>query len=369
MESRLLKHELDTPCLILDLDILEENLRKMQNLADDAGKNLRPHVKTHKCSTLARKQIETGAIGICAAKISEAEGLAEAGIENVLITGPAPTPIKMKRLAALVQKSPSTMIVLDHPTGVDLLSEALEEKRLSMNVLIDLDVGLHRTGVIPKDAPDLAKYVLSKHNLKLRGFQAYAGQVQHISDYEEREAASKEALKDAAAIFSKMNNELPGFDIFSTSGTGTFDIDLAIPEITELQVGSYACMDVEYMSIGSAKNPHQFDFFRPALRLLTSVISVNQEEFITVDAGLKSLYKHGGIPEVLGKSGLTYSWFGDEYGKITAAGNGMLPSTGDVLEMAVSHCDPTINLFDEFYIIRGKEVLDTWPVDLRGCSH
>jgi D-serine deaminase-like pyridoxal phosphate-dependent protein len=158
--------------------------------------------------------------------------------------------------------------------------------------------------------------------------------------------------------------------IFSSSGTGTFDIDLSVPEVTELQVGSYACMDVAYLGIGSAGDPTRFTSFGPALRVLSTVVSRNQKGFVTVDAGLKSLYKDGGVPQVLGPEypGMTYNWFGDEYGMISCPGNVAPPSLGTVLELVPSHCDPTVNLFDRYYLTRGAEVVDTWPIDLRGCS-
>jgi len=364
------KFSLDTPCLILDLDILEGNLHRMQEIAGSAGKDLRPHAKTHKCSILARKQIETGAIGICAAKVSEAAALAKEGVPGILITGPVATPAKIEKLIDLLQSAPSTMIVVDHPKAIELLSDALRDRGLSMDVLLDIDVGLERTGVAPELAPQLARAILSHENLKLRGIQAYAGQIQHISSFEERKSTSIACLQDAVSVFRELSREIESCTIFSASGTGTFDIDLAVPEITELQLGSYACMDAQYMSIGSAGDPGRFTAFGPALRLLSSVVSANQRGFVTVDAGLKSLYSDGAIPRVIrpeGK-GLVYDWFGDEYGMIKATNEEDLPPLGSVLELIVSHCDPTINLFDRFFITRGDQVVDIWPIDLRGCS-
>jgi D-serine deaminase-like pyridoxal phosphate-dependent protein len=364
------KADLDTPCLVLDLDILETNLRKMQSAVSAAGKNLRPHAKTHKCSSLARKQIEVGAIGICAAKVSEAEALVKAGISGILITGPVPTKGKIKRLVEILAIDPSLMVVLDHREGVDLLSAALAEKGLSMDVLLDVDVGLHRTGVNPAGALELADYILSRKNLRLRGIQAYAGQVQHIRSYETRKNASLQSLQEAIPIFRDLQNKVETCTIFSASGTGTFDIDVKLPEVTELQVGSYACMDVEYSDIGSAEDDRNFTSFGPALRLMTTVVSANQRGFVTVDAGLKSLYQDGGTPRIIGTefSGVTYLWFGDEYGMIICQENKEIPPLGTVLELMTSHCDPTINLFDQFYLTRGTEVVGVWPIDLRGCS-
>jgi len=364
------KSDLDTPCLVLDVDVLERNLQRMQAAADGAGKNLRPHVKTHKCASLARKQIQAGAIGVCAAKVSEADALAKAGLDNILITGPVVTPAKIERLVDLLKLSPNLMVVVDHPDNIDMLDTALGTKGLSMGVLLDVDVGLNRTGVKPSDAPALADQIVSRTHLHLRGIQAYAGHVQHIRSYDTRRQTSHRCLQDAVGAFREIRAGVPTCTIFSASGTGTFDIDLAVAELTELQVGSYVCMDAEYLNIGSADDDARFTAFPPALRLLTTVVSANHKGFVTVDAGLKSLYKDGGTPEVIvpEDSALVYDWFGDEYGRISGTDNSELPALGTVLELVASHCDPTINLFDKFYLTRGEEVVATWPIDLRGCS-
>jgi D-serine deaminase-like pyridoxal phosphate-dependent protein len=365
------KFDLDTPCLVLDMDVLERNLRTMQAAADRAGRSLRPHAKTHKCSALARKQIDAGAIGVCAAKVSEAEALVKAGLDGILITGPVVTATKIERLLNALAAAPSLMTVVDHRDGVELLAAALRERRLSMDVLLDVNVGLNRTGVRPCDALKLADVILAHHpTLRLRGIQAYAGQVQHVRSYEARKAASHQCLEGAGAVFRALQRVTETCTLFSASGTGTFDIDLTVPGLTELQVGSYACMDAEYLAIGSAEDSSRCASFGPALRLLTTVVSTNQEGFVTVDAGLKALYRDGGVPQVFGsdRCGMGYDWFGDEYGRVSCPDNVELPSLGTVLELVTSHCDPTINLFDSCYLTRGTEVVGVWPIDLRGCS-
>jgi D-serine deaminase-like pyridoxal phosphate-dependent protein len=364
------KYDLDTPCLTIDIDALEQNLAKMQATAWAAGKNLRPHAKTHKCSILAKKQIQAGALGACTAKVSEAEVLADAGVQGILITGPVVTEPKINRLLAILQKDPTVMVAVDHPDNVRRLDEALQAQNLSLGVLLDLDVGLGRTGVSPEAAPELAGHILKSQKLQLRGIQAYAGQVQHIAKFAERKKASHECMQRAADLFRQLKEKETRCTIFSGSGTGTFDIDIDIAEQTELQVGSYAVMDAEYLNVGSQADPERFAPFQPALTLLTSVVSVNQDRFVTVDAGLKTLYQHGGIPWVVSRdySGLKYEWFGDEYGKLIRSGDDNLPELGSVLELVTSHCDPTINQFDCFYITRGDKVIDTWPIDLRGKS-
>ena len=365
------KFDLDTPCIVLDLDILEKNLGQMQAGATAAGKNLRPHAKSHKCSILAGKQLEQGAIGICAAKVSEAEVLVNNGAHGVLVTGPVASEKKAARLVKLLGVSPSLMTAVDHAESIELLDRLLAIAGFDMDVLVDIDVGLQRTGVPPSRALELAELVLASRNLRLKGIQAYAGQVQHIQRYDERKTASIECMSQAAAVFRQLQAKAASCTIFSGAGTGTCEIDLEIAGLTELQVGSYTLMDAEYMAIESARHPKLADFFPAALTLLTTVISVSQDTHVTVDAGLKSLYRDGGHPQVVTAAhrALRYDWFGDEYGMLSARKKtAALPRLGEIVELVVSHCDPTVNQFDCYYVIRGNKVVDQWPIDMRGCS-
>ncbi|MEO8400005.1 MAG: DSD1 family PLP-dependent enzyme, partial [Ignavibacteriaceae bacterium] len=201
------------------------------------------------------------------------------------------------------------------------------------------------------------------------GIQAYAGHVQHIHSYEERKKISHRCLKEAVDVFQDLNSSIPSCTIFSSSGTGTFDIDLDVPEVSELQAGSYICMDTEYLEIEANDKSAQL-VFEPSLRLLTTVVSANQKNFVTVDAGLKALYQDGGMPQVITpeNSGFKYDWFGDEYGRITCSNNSKFPAVGTVIELVTSHCDPTINLFDRYFLTRDEKVVGSWQIDLRGCS-
>jgi D-serine deaminase-like pyridoxal phosphate-dependent protein len=362
------KWELDTPCLVIELDLLDENLQKMQSWVKAAGKALRPHAKTHKCSTLAKMQIANGAIGVSAAKISEAEALVDAGLSGVLITGPVAGREKVHRLVSLLGRAPFLMTVVDNLSVIELFESRLAEKNRRLDLLLDIDIGHRRTGTPPAKALELANRLISSNYFRLRGIQAYAGHVQHIQRYEDRKSASREGLRQAAAVFRQLQARTESCTIFSASGTGTARIDLAVQELTELQAGSYALMDAEYLSIESADGSETPDY-QPALTLLTTVVSGPHGRQVTVDAGLKALYRDGGRPRVLNPeyAKLHYDWFGDEYGKLTAPDRvALLPEAGAVIELVVSHCDPTVNLFDHFYITRADKVVDVWPIDLRG---
>lgn len=362
------KWELDTPCLVISEEVLEQNICTMQAHVNGFGKQLRPHAKTHKCSQIAKMQVEAGCTGICVAKVSEAEVLVQKGILGVLITSPVVTDSKIERLMGCLSHEPKLMVVVDNPENANRLNEAAAIQGLKLNVLVDLDPGMGRTGIPFKDGLALGKLIDSLPSLRLKGIQCYAGHVQHISSFDERHRASLDWMGQAAQVVRQFRQAGLTCDIFTGSGTGTYEIDCKIPELTDLQVGSYTLMDAEYLHIGSSENPLQFTRFPPALTLLTTVISVNHPDYVTVDAGLKALYHHGGTPFVLHPpdSGYIYDWRGDEHGKIVIQDRSKRPKLGDVIELVVSHCDPTVNLFDLFYITRNGIVTDVWPIDMRG---
>ena len=364
------KWKLDTPCLVVDEDILDRNIKTMQSFLVSRGKQLRPHAKTHKCSRIARKQVSAGCVGVCVAKTSEAEGLIGSGLKGVLITSPVVTDHKIERLMACLRRDPELMVVVDNPSNARRLNEAADRAGLALSVLVDLDPGNGRTGAAFEEGLALGEWVRTLPSLRLRGIQCYAGQVQHIPSFEARRQASLGWLGRAAEVFrSFQDHGLPG-EIFTGSGTGTHEIDCQVKELTDLQTGSYTLMDAEYLGIGSSQNPIRFERFPPALTLLTTVISANHPDFFTVDAGLKALYHHGGTPSVLRPEGLglTYDWWGDEHGRVNCPDPHRKLEIGEVLELVVSHCDPTVNLFGEFYVTRKDLVTDVWPIDLRGKS-
>jgi D-serine deaminase-like pyridoxal phosphate-dependent protein len=364
------RYELDTPCLLIDAARLKKNLSVMQESVSGADKGLRPHAKTHKCSTIAKLQLDAGAVGVCTAKLAEAEALARRGVDRILITGPVVLPLKGERLLVLVEKCGSLMLVLDDLEQASRLSSLCTERGVRVDVLLDVDPGLGRTGVNPSAAKEMGMRLTDMPGLKFRGIQAYAGQVQHISSYEERKKSSLTCMNRAQEVFRALRTAGLEVDVFTGGGTGTFDIDTELKDFTDLQAGSYVLMDAEYRAIGSALDRHRFTLFEPALTILTSVTSCNQEGWVTVDAGLKSLYRDGSQPQVLYPEDRAYSydWFGDEYGKISFEGKGGHLRHGSAFELIVSHCDPTVNLFDRFYVVENERVVDVWPIDLRGMS-
>ncbi|WP_115711271.1 DSD1 family PLP-dependent enzyme [Legionella sainthelensi] len=364
------KTELDTPCLVIDKNILKSNLEAMKKHAIENKINIRPHCKTHKCSKLAKLQIEYGAIGVSVAKISEAEVLIKEKIPNILITSPIITKNKISRLIACLENAPSTMLVVDNKENILALNEAGAQHNKMIHVLIDVDPGVGRTGIKPAHALNFAREIQGLPWLHLMGVQCYAGNLQHIPSFNERRERSLQTMQMASEIVKHLKESGFNCPILTGTGTGTYDIDIEATEVTEIQPGSYTVMDVQYSNIGSKNNDKQFDLFRPAMTLLTTVISNNRTEHVTVDAGTKSIYVDHLKPKVISHQGLTYDWggFGDEHGKISAMNTSKLPSVGEVIELVVPHCDPTINLFDQFFITEQDIVTDVWKIDLRGKS-
>ncbi|MFM1920988.1 MAG: hypothetical protein RLZZ303_2622 [Candidatus Hydrogenedentota bacterium] len=359
--------ELPTPALIVDGAAFDRNMATMAAHMKAHGVGLRPHAKTHKSAIIARKQLDLGAIGICCAKVSEAEALARDEIGPFLITSPLATRDKVERLAGLVQRNPDTMVVVDSKLGAELLSAVATDTGISMGVLIDLDVGSQRTGVpCGQPAVDFARYVAALPGLKVRGVQAYAGHIMHITGHEKRRQRSLETMAAAADTRRAIEDAGIPCPVFTGGGTGTFDIDVDVSGMTDLQCGSYPFMDVQYRIIGGP-NGEVLDTFEPALFVWSTAISQPAPGSITIDAGIKALVYDWKKPALL-QHPATYDWGGDEHGIIQYEGDTPPFSIGDRVKVFVSHCDPTVNLYDHYHVVRDGKVVETWPVTARGCS-
>ncbi len=367
------KFELDTPALMLDIDLFNRNLEVMRDRAAKAGKKLRPHTKTHKCPEIAKRQIAAGnCAGVCAAKISEAAGLAEAGLADILVTSPVTTPEKIACLMKLHSKLPGVMQTVDNLENAAALSEASLKTGTPLPVLVDLDPEMGRTGIRFADAMEFGKHIAKLPGLKLMGVQCYCGHLQHIADFQERISRSRAYMSTAAQIVREFRAVGWNCEIFTGTGTGTSEADFAIPELTDIQVGSYCMMDAEYGMITGPDGKTLDTLYPPALTMLSSVVSTGHNGRVTIDAGTKALYFTPAAPPRAirdGKflPGWSYDWFGDEHGTL-ALPEGQELGPGAKVELVVSHCDPTVNLFDEIFVLRNGEVIDVWKIALRGCS-
>ncbi|HEV8438631.1 MAG TPA: DSD1 family PLP-dependent enzyme [Methylomirabilota bacterium] len=361
--------ELPTPALLLDLDRFERNIRKMADHVKAAGKKLRPHAKTHKCPEIALRQVAAGAVGVCVAKVGEAEVMAAAGVRNLLITTEVVGAEKIGRLLQVLDRQPETLVVVDNPDNVRELGRQMERAGRVLNVLVDVDVGGRRTGAQPGEpALELGRAVQHEPALNLRGLQGYAGHCAHVPGFEERRRTSRRfmgRLMKTRELFEK--HGLP-VDIVSGGSSGTFNIDSDLEGLTELQSGSYCVMDLDYRRIGG-KGGEAYDDFEMALTVLTTVISVPTDGMAMVDGGLKAFSTDKPfVPEAVEWPGVEYSWAGDEHGRLTLTQVGRLPRLGDRIEFFPPHCDPTINLYDRIYAMRGDKVEAVWEIAGRGRS-
>ncbi|RAI42772.1 DSD1 family PLP-dependent enzyme [Rhodoplanes roseus] len=359
--------KIDTPALVLDLDAFEHNVALMAETCRRAGIGLRPHAKTHKCSTIAKRQIAAGALGIGCATIDEAEVMVAAGLPGVLITSPLVTAGKIARLARLVEAGGDVMVVADHPANVAALDQAIGATGRTLRVLVDLDLGHHRTGVgTVADGVRLAREIASWKALRFAGVQAYAGHLQHIADHAERLARTRAADALVADLVAELKAEDLAPAIVTGAGTGTHRINAAGSPFTELQAGSYIVMDAEYGGIEYA--PGESWPFRPALSVAVAVTSANVPGSVTTDGGTKAFALNGPRPRVASGplAGAAYEFSGDEHGRVSLPEGTATPALGTVLECTVPHCDPTIAHFDAIHCVRGDRLVDVWPVDARG---
>ena len=358
---------LNTPVLVLDLEILDRNIAAMAALTKAHGVALRPHAKTHKSVDIAKRQRAAGAVGLCCAKIGEAEVLADGGITGLLITSPVSAPAAIARLALLAERSEGLIATVDHPAVVARIAQALAETGASLDVMIDIDPGIRRTGVAsPEAAVELANVIAASKNLRMRGVQYYCGMQQHIEDYAERRAAIVERTDYLNTVIAKLTEAGHPPEIISGSGTGTHRIDLDLGVFTELQTGSYALMDKQYLDCdltGDATVP-----FAPSLGVDARVVSANHEALVTIDAGFKSLSTDGGVAVVTrgAPAETIFMFMGDEHAALIGPDIGSRLQPGDPVGLTVPHCDPTVNLYDHYHVVKGDTLIAIWPVSARG---
>ena len=360
------RRRIDTPALVLDLDAFDHNVATMAALARERAIGLRPHAKTHKSVAIGRRQMDAGAVGLCCAKLGEAEALAEGGLDRLLLTAPVRGDDKIRRLLALNAATAGLAVVVDDADNARQLADAAAAAGQVLAVLIVADIGSHRFGVTGEAAAvEIGRLIGERPSLRFRGVQGYAGHVQHIEDYADRRVQSHAAIKRLGQVRDALAAIGLDSEIVTGSGTGTHDFDQEPGIMTDLQVGSYIFCDVQYDRVTMA--PAEPRRFRNALFVHTRVASANQTGFVTTDAGSKSFAMDGPPPEIFAGApeGSTYGRFGDEFGRIDLP-DGASMRCGDLVVCIVPHCDPTVNLYDHYHCVRGDALVDLWPVDARG---
>jgi D-serine deaminase-like pyridoxal phosphate-dependent protein len=295
--------------------------------------------------------------------------IAGSGIEGVLITSPVVTPAMIERLTVLNGKANGLMVAVDNPANVDALAEAAAKAKKLLGVIVEFDVGQGRTGTRSVEAAvALARRVKASPHLLYCGIQAYYGHLQHIAVYAERGKAAATQMARVRELVAQLTAAELAPRIVTGGGTGTFDIDPAGKVYTELQPGSYPFMDREYLDIPVAGSDRPSPF-TAALFVQASVVSAHGEGFAVVNAGYKSFATEGGMPRVVFPklADTKYKLMGDEHGGVDYDPKSGTLKVGDLVEFLTPHCDPTINLYDCYHVVRGDTLVDIWPVDARGC--
>jgi D-serine deaminase-like pyridoxal phosphate-dependent protein len=360
---------LNTPALVLDIEALDRNIAAMARFAAGAGLKLRPHAKTHKSADIARRQIAAGALGVCCAKLGEAEALTEEEIEGLLITSPVVGAPAVERLLALAGRAPTLMAACDNPQAVAAIGAAAKAAGVRLTLLVDVDPGLRRTGVADAAAAlALASRIAAHPQLSFGGVQFYCGAEQHIEDYAARREAIAGKMQRLTAAIDALEAAGLAPAIVSGGGTGSHAIDAELGVFTELQVGSYVFMDRQYNDCALTEGaPRPFE---TSLTIDARVISASHPTLVTVDAGLKAMATEAGPPPILAGAaeGSQYRFMGDEHGAIVPPAGVAPPRLGERVTLGAPHCDPTVNLYDAYHVVRGDTLEAIWPVTARGRS-
>lgn len=355
--------DIETPALVVDLAALKRNIARMSATVRRAGLALRPHAKTHKSAAIAALQLEAGAVGISCATVAEAEMLAAAGIDGLLLTGPLMGEAKFARIAALHRKV-DIGIVADHPRQIEILLHQLGAAERPMPVLVDVDIGHRRTGVASiNDGVALARTIAAEAKLQFAGIQGFAGHAQHVADPGERKRVAEASAGVLREFVTALSEAGLAPKLVTGGGTGTYLQDCLGP-YTELQAGSYVFMDADYARIVDETGARPA--FEPSLFVLATVVSANRPGEVTIDAGTKALATNGPPPrEIIGASkGAVYRFAGDEHGIVSIPAGEKAPALGARLLLGATHCDPTVNLHSRYHVV-GEDGIEIWPISGR----
>jgi D-serine deaminase-like pyridoxal phosphate-dependent protein len=370
--------DIETPALVVDLDIMEKNMDKMMSFLRKGTVGIRPHAKTHKTPQIALMQIAKGALGITAAKVGEAEAMADGGVKDIMIASQVIGEGKIKRVVEL-SKRVDLKVAVDTMENVRDISAASQAGGGDVGIIIELEVGLGRCGVSDRDeAVALAKAASTLPGVHFAGIMGYEGHCVFMGDLEERREAANKAY---AIIFAVRDyiKEKAGLDckVVSTGGTGTYMMAGQLEGFTDIEAGSYIFMDLRYGGTAGVD-------FQQSLTVLSTIVSHPKPDLWVCDAGLKSMTKEFGLVSILPSHGIKPAHMSEEH--ITLEPNldpERLPSlteldrkyaqtgpkkltVGDKIHLVPSHCCTTVNLHDVIYAVRNGVVEDVWAVTGRG---
>ena len=362
--------DIQTPCLVLDLDALERNIVKMGDYAREHGMRHRVHGKMHKSVDVALLQEKLGgAVGVCCQKVSEAEVFARGGIKDVLVSNQVREPAKIDRLARLPKYGCRTIVCVDDVANVPDLSAAAKKHGTELSCFVEMDVGAGRCGVTtPEAVVEIARAIDAADNLTFLGIQAYQGAMQHIDSYEERRGKTEIAIAMVKSAVDALDEVGLKPELVSGGGTGSYYFESNSGVFNELQCGSYAFMDADYGRIlDEDGNRIDAGEWENALFILTSVMSHAKPDKAICDAGLKVQSVDSGLPFIYGRTDVEYVKCSDEHGVI--ADPDAVLKVNDKLKLVPGHCDPTCNVHDWYVGVRNGKVEAVWPVSARGKAY
>jgi D-serine deaminase-like pyridoxal phosphate-dependent protein len=341
--------DVETPALLLDLSAMERNLGKMATFISLGETKLRPHFKNHQCPWLSKRQIEAGAIGITCARVEQAELLVSQGIESVLIANEIVGELKLSRCAELARQA-EVIVAVDNHRVVTEMGRLARNKRAPLGVLVDVNIGLNRCGVEPGEpALALARHAL-ENGLLVRGVMGYEGNLNLMPPGPEKERTCRAALQLAVDTHKHLLRNGVAGDIVSAGATGTYSITGRFPGITEIQAGSYLTMDSSFLQCASE--------FERTLSILASVISKTEGKRFVINTGRKTLSGERGLPLVKSFEGIRLAAFHAEHGIVEMENPAVAVEVGDKVEIWVHYADPTVQMHDRIYGIRGSEVVE-----------
>ena len=345
---------IETPALIVDANILQENIMAMNEMLKDSKLSLRPHYKSHKCAMIAHLQIKNGAKGMTCAKLSEAIDLADCGIEDILIANQITEPKKIRRLADLAGDCRLTVCV-DNCENIVELADAAKKSGTIIHCLVEYEIGMKRCGVDTKEEVlELAKEIKKYDNLTFEGIQAYAGHISHMEDIDKRTGMTEENFEKIRILIKYLKNN--GIEVNTVSGgsTGTAEIKAKEGIYTELQAGSYLFMDSTYRELNLP--------FKNSLFILTTVVS-KKDGLTVVDAGVKTCGVDQGMPGILNNEAEEIV-ASEEHFQLHGLKNEV--NLGDKIMLIPGHCCSTVNLHDKIYVVDDGKVVDRVQITARG---
>ena len=353
--------ELDTPCLLLELDAVEHNMNHIAETYRDTACKMRAHIKNVKTPVLAHMQIRAGGTvgGVCAGKVAEAEVMVDGGVDDVFITNQIVTRDKIARLCSLASRA-NMAVAIDDPNNLRELSRAASEHKVNLSVIIEVDTSMHRAGVRSMDeGMKLAKLASTLPGISFRGVMSHQT-VPGTPDRESRMFDGRRFMQGCLDVKHAIEAEGIQVEVVSTGETWTYDVATLMPEVTEVEGGTYALMSNQYAYLGD---------FQIGVKVLAAVISTPRPRVAIGDVGVRALASPGGVlPTVEGLPGVTVDALHEEHIVLKSEGETPL-SIGDRFLLHSGQQDMMVNRWDQFIAVRNDVVEAVWDITARGCHH